>query len=165
MGTARIHRLQGIAVAFLSAAVLASGGVGAADISLHVDINDLKSKEIEAKYTTGAGTKEIAWVTDALPMPSKDKQNSGCARIPEYMDGAICYRVCGGGLASEPVSWTYEWRRARMGHNAPWEPCNENGCRGFNPEYYATGQRGCGHFMIWRGMNYERDLRIRIKLQ
>lgn len=52
-----------------------------------------------------------------------------------------------------------------MGHNAPWEPCNENGCRGSNPEYYAAEQRGCGQFMIWRGMNYERDLRIRIKLQ
>lgn len=108
MGTARIHRLQGIAVAFLSAAVLATGEVGAAEISLHIDINDLKSKEIEAKYTTGAGTKEIGWVTDALPMPSKDKQSSGCARIPEYMDGAICYRVCGGSLASEPVSWTFD---------------------------------------------------------
>ncbi len=71
-------------------------------------INDLKSKKIEAKHTTGAGTKEIAWVTDAFPMPSKDKQSSGCARTPEYMDGAIWYRVCGGGLASEAVSWTYE---------------------------------------------------------
>ena len=68
--------------------MLASGEVGAANISLHVEINDLKSKEIEAKYTTGAGTKEIGWVTDALPMPSKDKQSTGCARIPEYMDGA-----------------------------------------------------------------------------
>ena len=76
MGTAGIHRLQRVAVAFVSAAVLATGEVGAAEISLHVDINDLKSKEIEAKYTTGAGTKEIGWVTDARPMPSKDKQRA-----------------------------------------------------------------------------------------
>lgn len=165
MGTARIHLYLGFGIAALSAVVLAIGEVAAAEISLKVDINDLKSKEIEAKYTTGAGTKEIAWITDAMPMPSKNKQSSGCARIPEYMDGAICYRVCGGSLASQPVSWAYEWRRANMGHNAPWEPCNENGCRGFNAEYYAAEQRGCGHFMIWRGMNYERDLRIRITLQ
>lgn len=99
--------------------MLASGEVGAADISLHVEINDLKSKGIEAKYTTGAGTKEIGWVTDALPMPSKDKQSTGCARIPEYMDGAICYRVCGGSLASEPVSWNYEWRRGKDGARRP----------------------------------------------
>lgn len=76
MGTSRTRCLLGFASAVLGAAVLAIGEVGAAEISLHVDINDLKSKEIEAKYTTGAGTKEIGWVTDARPMPSKDKQRA-----------------------------------------------------------------------------------------
>ena len=161
MASQALRSGQGCLIALLTIACASAS----AQISLKFDMNDLKSKEKEAKYTTGTGTKEITWVTDELPMPSVNKQSSGCARIPEFMDGAICYRVCGGSLASEPTSWIYEWRRANMGHNAPWEACSENGCRGFNPEYYAGAQRGCGHFMIWQGSSYTRDLRIRIKLK
>jgi hypothetical protein len=139
--------------------------VANAQISLSIDMNDLKSKEIEAKYTRGQGTKEIVWTTDAMPMPSVNKQSNGCARIPDYMDGAICYRVCGGSLVSAPVKFTYEWRPANLGDNTPWEACSGNGCKGFNDQYYAGPARGCGHFMIWRGVNHQRDLRIKVQLQ
>lgn len=149
--------------------VLAVGAVSlsiaaTAQVSLNIDLKDLKSKEIEAKYTTGIGTKEVAWVTDAQAMPSVTKQSSGCARIPEYMDGAVCYRVCGGSLPTLPVKWTYEWRQANIDHNLRWEACAGDGCRGVQEQYYQGAGRGCGHFMIWKGLKHERDLRIRIQL-
>lgn len=136
-----------------------------AQISLSFDLNDLKSKEMEASYTTGIGTKQIIWTTNALPMPSVSKHSDACASIPAYMDGAICYRVCGGGLASVPVSWTYEWRPSNRGHETPWEACDGDGCRGFSEEFYAASARGCGHFMIWRALSHDRDLRIKVQLQ
>ena len=134
-----------------------------AQVSINFDLNDFKSHEIEAKYTTGIGTKEIAWVTDEQPMPSVTKHSDGCARIPGYMDGAICYRVCGGSLSALPVKWTYEWRQSNISHNLRWEACAGDGCRGVNEQYYSGG-RGCGHFMIWKGLQHKRDLRIRIQL-
>jgi len=128
-----------------------------------VDPRDLRSKEHEAAYTMREGD-DVVWTTAALSMPDAQKHSDSCARIPEYMDGAICYRICGGGLTSQPIGWTYQWRRAHQGHDTRWEECNGDGCSGFNSEYYADAQRGCGHFKIWKAVGHERDLRIRIKL-
>ena len=134
--------------------------------SLKFDINDFKSHEREAAYTVGAGTKQVIWTTSELPMPSVEKHSDTCARIPEYMDGAICYRICGGGLASEPVGWTFQWRQANLGHQTPFQSCTEqNGCRGVNPEWYAGAQRGCAHFMIWKPYKQTRDLRVIVNLK
>ena len=130
------------------------------------DLNDFRSHEHEAAYTVGGGTKQIIWTTSELPMPSVEKHSDTCARIPEYMDGAICYRICGGGLASEPVGWTFQWRQANLGHQTPFQACTEaSGCRGFNPEWYAGPSRGCAHFMIWKPFKQTRDLRVIVNLK
>lgn len=140
--------------------------IASSQVSLKFDINDFKSHEHEAAYTIGAGTKSVIWTTSALPMPQVEKHSDTCARVPGYMDGGICYRICGGGLKSAPVKWTYQWRVANQGHNTPFQPCTEaSGCRGFNPEYYAGPGRGCGHFMIWKPVKQDRDLRIVLDLQ
>jgi hypothetical protein len=137
-----------------------------AQVSLKFDINDFKSHEHEAAYTIGAGTKVVTWTTSELPMPSVEKRSDTCARIPEYMDGAICYRICGGGLASEPVGWTFQWRQANLGHQTPFQPCTEqSGCRAVNPEWYQSPQRGCAHFMIWKPYQRTRDLRVIVNLK
>jgi hypothetical protein len=146
--------------------LLATFGHVSAQVGVRVDPRDLMTKEIEAAYTDGAGTKTVIWTTSALPMPEVEKQNSGCARIPEFADGAICYRVCGGGLAGVPTAWMFQWRQAHLGHQTPWESCSEaTGCRGVNTEYYASDQRGCARFMIWKGFKHDRDLRIRVDTQ
>ena len=46
-----------------------------AQVSLKFDINDLKSHEHEAAYTTGQGTKTIVWTTSELPEPSVEKHS------------------------------------------------------------------------------------------
>lgn len=153
----------------LAFALLLQMASASAQFSLIFNINDLKSREIETAYTTGQDTKEIVWTTSAKPMPEVQKNNDACARLPEYGHGAICYRVCGGSLASEPVRWIYEWRPAHLGHDTPWEACLENqGCKSFREEYYPDNGRGCGHFMIWKPQRpgkHDRDLRIRVQLR
>lgn len=134
------------------------------------DIADLRSHEQEASYTIrDDNNKTVAWISKAVKRPTVEKHNDRCARIPSYMDGAICERMCGGGLTSTPVKWDVKWRPAGFGDQTPWQECNDaNKCRGFGSEYYLGSQRGCGHIAFWGAANPNEpnlDFKITVTLQ
>lgn len=131
------------------------------------DSNDLRSHEYESSYTsTSLNGKTVAWTSSSVPLPSVEKHNDGCARIPEYMDGGICYKLCGGSLHSVPIRWRFYWRPAGFGHDVPFQICDEStGCKGFNTEFYPSPARGCGYFMFWKPHNFSADMRMEIDIQ
>ncbi|WP_156923692.1 hypothetical protein [Massilia alkalitolerans] len=78
----------------LAFALLFQMASASAQFSLIFNINDLKSREIEAAYTTGQDTKEIVWTTSAKPMPEVQKNNDACSpsRIWPRGDLLSCLR-------------------------------------------------------------------------
>lgn len=120
-------------------------------------------QEVEAAQTAHQGN-TVIWTTTALRMPEVEKHNDVCARTPGYMDGAICYRVCGGGLTAPPVRRQLQWRVANKGHDTPFVDCSDaEGCRIGAVEYYPGNQRGCVTAMIWKAQSGDaknRDLRV-----
>lgn len=159
-------------IALTAAAILPSFAAAAWEFSIWPtgDLADLRSHEQEASYTSrNDADKTVAWISKAVKRPTVDKHNDRCAKIPSYMDGAICERMCGGGLTSTPVKWDVKWRPAGFGDHTPWRECNDaNKCRGFGAEYYAGPQRGCGHIAFWGAAPYgepELDFKITVTLQ
>lgn len=126
-------------------------------------------QEVEAARTSREGN-AVVWFTNALRMPDVDKHKDVCARTPGYMDGAICYKICGGGLTSAPGQRELQWRTANMGGNTPFTPCDKEGqgCWIGAVEYYGQSQRGCVTAMIWKGQtgaNKQKDFKVIQHLQ
>lgn len=123
-------------------------------------------KNVKAAYTEDRGD-AVVWTTDGLEMPKRDLHSDVCGHFPAYLDGAMCYRICGWGLKSSPVRQQLQWRISGLGHDAPFTDCDKDkeGCWAGHGEYYADKHEGCLTAMIWKAAGpgtaaAKRDFRI-----
>lgn len=155
--------------ALLGSLVLASASAAfAQSSSIHGAVGGIMTvRASQVKVEKANGSRQVVLITSQLDMPTVDKQKNDCARMPDYGDGAICFRVCNPepdrSVSSTPVSWAYAWRPANA--NGKWQACDEaSGCAGFNPEYFEDEAHGCGHFKVWKKQGGPRDLMLTITL-
>lgn len=131
-------------------------------------------KEVEAKYSiVSADRKTVSLITDGQAVPSNrliPLSDDSCMYLPGNAQGGVCMKICGGGIFVKPSSYSFEWRVAGQGHNAPWEPCARtgNGCRAFNSDWMNEHGEGrvCATFLVNHASPAgDRDFRFNVNLE
>ena len=119
--------------------------------------------EIKTHSTTNDNVTRIS--AQGLGSPVGVKDPDKCGIMPEYLQGAICYRVCGEiPEGREPRQVEFLTRASYQGEGTPWETCGDDGCAGGDFEFDPESSRICGLFKLWRGDGSHRDLMMKVSL-
>ena len=119
--------------------------------------------DIEADSTTNENTTYI--IAKGLGSPVGEKDRHKCGIMPEYLKGAVCYRVCGEIPAGrKPGRVEFLTRASYQGGNAFWHACGGDGCEGNEFEFDPKSSQLCGLFKLWRGDGSHRDLMMKVSL-
>ena len=105
-------------------------------------------------------------VARGLGSPVGVKDRHQCGILPEYIKGAVCYRVCGEIPAGrKPAKVQFLTRASYQGDNTPWQTCGSDGCEGTDYDFDRNSSRVCGQFKLWRGNGSHRDLMMKVTLE
>ena len=96
------------------------------------------------------------------PVGTKDRDR--CGVMPEYLKGAVCYRICGEiPVGRKPQDVEFLIRRSYQ-EDHTWQACKTDGCEGSDFEFDPKSSRACGLFKLWRGDGAHRDLMMKVTL-
>lgn len=113
--------------------------------------------------TTHADTTYIT--ARGLGSPVGEKDRHKCGILPEYIKGAVCYRVCGEIPAGrKPRQVEFLNRASYQGEHESWQACGSDGCEANEFEFDPKRSHLCGLFKLWRGDGSHRDLMMKVTL-
>jgi len=119
--------------------------------------------EIIAVSTTSENI--TCMVARGLGSPVGVKDRDKCGLLPEYIKGAVCYRVCGEIPAGrKPGKVEFLTRASYQGEDTPWQTCASDSCEGADYDFDRNSSRVCGQFKLWRGDGSHRDLMLKVTL-
>jgi len=119
--------------------------------------------ELKASSTTKENVTCI--VVQGMGSPVGVKDPDKCGIMPQYLKGAVCYRVCGEiPKGREPGRVEFLTRASYQGEDTPWQTCGDDGCAGGDFEFDRKNSRVCGLFKLWRGDGSHRDLMMKVAL-
>ena len=109
---------------------------------------------------------DTTYVTaEGLGSPVGTKDRDKCGILPEYLQGAVCYRVCGEiPRGRKPKKVEFFSRPSYQLAQTPWQDCEMDGCQGSEFEFEQESSKICGLFKLWRGDGSHRDLMMKIAL-
>jgi hypothetical protein len=103
---------------------------------------------------------------DGLGSPVGVKDRDKCGVLPEYLNGAVCYRVCGEiPRGRTPKKVEFFSRASYQMVDTPWQSCEMDGCQGSDFEFDQENSKICGMFKLWRGDGSHRDLMMKVMLK
>lgn len=105
-------------------------------------------------------------VTDAVGAPIINRSKSACAVFESFLsEGAVYYRVCGPiPRGHYPSRVEYFTRTANQSDNAPWDPCDGDGCQGEQMQFQPDTATLCGQFRLWKHPGEHRDVMVKVTL-
>ena len=109
---------------------------------------------------------DTTYVTaEGLGSPVGTKDRDKCGIMPDYLQGAVCYRVCGEiPWGRKPKKVEFFSRPSYQVEQTPWQACEIDGCQGTDFEFEQGESKICGLFKLWRGDGSHRDLMMKITL-
>lgn len=120
-----------------------------------------------SEFSANSVTREnICYLTvDAVGSPLGRKDPDRCGILPDYREGAICYRVCGDiPRDRKPAHVEFFRRRSYQGEDTPWVRCSDNGCKGSDFEFDENASKVCSLFRLWKGDGSHQDLMMKVSL-
>lgn len=119
--------------------------------------------EISAKSIT---RDNICYLTvESVGSPVGRKDPDRCGILPDYRQGAICYRICGDiPHGRKPAQARFFSRVSHQGDHTAWVECPDNGCDGSDLEFDEKASKVCGLFKLWKGDGSHRDLMMKVFL-
>ena len=117
--------------------------------------------------TCSCTVNDTTYITaEGLGSPVGVKDRDKCGIMPEYLKGAICYRVCGDiPPGRKPQKVEYLSRASYQMEQIPWQSCELDGCQGSDFEFDQENSKICGLFKLWRGDGSHRDLMMKVLLE
>ena len=111
-------------------------------------------------------TKDTTYmIARGLGSPVGKKDRDKCGVLPEYIQGSVCYRICGEIPAGrKPARVEFLTRPSYQGEDTPWQTCDSDGCDGVNYDFDRMSSKVCGLFKLWRGDGSHRDLMMKVTL-
>ena len=102
---------------------------------------------------------------EGLGSPVGTKDRDKCGIMPEYVQGSICYRVCGEiPRGRKPQKVEFFSRPSYQLEQIPWQSCEIDGCQGSDYDFEPESSKICGLFKLWRGDGSHRDLMMKVTL-
>jgi len=108
----------------------------------------------------------ICYLTvEAVGSPLGKKDPDRCGILPDYREGAICYRVYGEiPRDRKPAHVEFLRRRSYLCEDTPWVRCSDNGCEGTDVEFDGKASKVCTLFKLWKGDGSHQDLMMKVFL-
>jgi hypothetical protein len=102
---------------------------------------------------------------EGLGSPVGVKDRDKCGIMPDYLQGAVCYRVCGEiPRGRKPRKVEFFIRPSYQLEQTPWQDCEIDGCQSSDFEFEQENSKICGLFKLWRGDGSHRDLMMKVAL-